>query len=162
MHACAVTVRARCARSYNYSGSISIDGVDINSVALGQVRRDMVCAILQDSQLLSGTIRTNLVGQQVGANLIPSNGAAPAGERGPQHPVPSDAQLWDVIRSVGLQTIVEQLPLVRSPAASAAFCVCYAHTLVRVLPRRNWTRRLKRAARTFLQARSSFSRSLVP
>ena len=82
----------------------------------------MVCAILQDSQLLSGTIRTNLVGQQVGANLIPSDGAAPAGERRPQRPVPSDAQLWDVIRSVGLQTIVEQLPLVRSPAAPVDLC----------------------------------------
>jgi len=129
-----------CLRLYPFEGSVALDGKDLNTLSLRTIRRDLVCAILQDSQLLGGTIRSNLFGSGAPGEVVP------------------DHMMWDVLASVGLKQLVEATPKVCG--AVRCFRRFIADRCATPCSR-NLIRWWKSAEATFLQASASCCALLV-
>jgi ABC-type multidrug transport system fused ATPase/permease subunit len=79
-----------------HSGRIAVDGVDIDTLGLARLRRELAI-IPQDPTLFSGTLRTN---------LDPTGALTAVGHT----PAEADAQLWSALERVGLKGVVEAMP----------------------------------------------------
>lgn len=73
-------------------GSISIDGVDIHSLDLKQLRLG-VRVVSQDATLFSASVRDNMIGQHSSSGDLPS-----------------DAEIWEVLEKVGMASKIATLP----------------------------------------------------
>lgn len=81
----------RLIESKNHSGSISLDGVDIDGVGLRQLRSSLAI-IPQEPTVFSGPLRSN---------LDPTNALGTGAD--------VDAKLWAALDAVGLRDVVERL-----------------------------------------------------
>jgi ABC-type multidrug transport system fused ATPase/permease subunit len=103
------------------SGRVLVDGVDLASLSLADVRARGVCCLPQEPLLLTGSVRDNLLLRAAGAG-------------------PSDADVWAALDAVRMKVAVSALPMgLDSPVSDAGInfsagerqLLCFARALLR-------------------------------